>query len=94
MDFIQLKIEKDDSITKYITIIRKFDHSLFDRAIRQRIDENDFVTGYDLEHNDVSEDSGGNEADGKKIFPDMLEEFRQAHGFPSIRTGICYLWNF
>lgn len=78
MDFIQLKIEKDDSTTKYITIIRKFDHSLSAKAIRRRIDENDFVTGYDLERNDVSEDSDGNEIDGKKIFRDMLEELCRA----------------
>lgn len=49
MDFIQLKIEKDSSITKYIKIIRKFDNSLFIKMIKQRIDENDFVTGFDLE---------------------------------------------
>ncbi|MDE7205485.1 MAG: hypothetical protein K2O91_27110 [Lachnospiraceae bacterium] len=74
MDFIQLKIAKDNSITKYITIIRKFDHSLSAGTIQQRIDENDFVMGYDLERNDVSEDSDGNEIDRKKIFRDMLEE--------------------
>lgn len=49
MDFIQLKIEKDSSITKYIKIIRKFDNSLSIKMIKQRIDENDFVTGFDLE---------------------------------------------
>ncbi len=49
MDFIQLKIEKDSSITKYIKIIRKFDNSLSIKMIKQRIDENDFVMGFDLE---------------------------------------------
>ena len=78
MDFIQLKIEKDSSITKYIKIIRKFDNSLSIGTIKQRIDENDFVTGYDLERYDVSEDIDGNEIDGKKIFRDMLEELRRA----------------
>ena len=78
MDFIQLKIEKDSSITKYIKIIRKFDNSLSIGTIKQRIDENDFVMGYDLECYDVSEDIKGNEINGKKIFGDMLEELCQA----------------
>ena len=59
MDFIQLKIEKDSSITKYITIIRKFDQSLLAGTIKRRINENDFVMGYDLERNDVSGSSEG-----------------------------------
>lgn len=78
MDFIQLKIGKDSSITKYIKIIRKFDNSLSIGTIKQRIDENDFVTGFDLECYDVSEDIDGNEIDKKKIFRDMLEELCQA----------------
>ena len=61
MDFIQIKIEKDRSIAKYIRIIRKFDHSLPIGTIKQRIDENDFVMGFDLECYDVSEDINGNE---------------------------------
>ena len=59
MNFIQLKIEKDRSITKYIKIIRKFDYSLSVGTIQQRINENDFVMGYDLERNDVSGSSEG-----------------------------------
>ena len=45
MDFIQLKIEKDSHVTKYVKIIRKFDNSLPIGTIKQRIDENDF-SGY------------------------------------------------
>ena len=78
MGFIQLKIGKDSSITKYIKIIRKFDNSLSIGTIKQRIDENDFVMGFDLECYDVSEDINGNEIDRKKIFRDMLEELCQA----------------
>ena len=78
MDFIQLKIEKDDAMTKYITIVRKFDNSLSAKTIRRRINKNDFVTGYDLERYDVSVASDGNKIDGKKIFRDMLEELRRA----------------
>ena len=47
-------------------------------TIKQRIDENDFVMGYDLERYDISEDIDGNEIDGKKIFRDILEELRRA----------------
>lgn len=78
MDLIQIKIKKDRSITKYIRIIRKFDYSLPIGTIKQRIDENDFVMGFDLECYDVSEDMDGNEIDRKKIFRDMLGELCQA----------------
>ena len=47
-------------------------------TIKQRIDENDFVMGFDLECYDVSEDMDGNEIDRKKIFRDMLGELCQA----------------
>ncbi|MDE6620735.1 MAG: hypothetical protein K2K74_09680 [Lachnospiraceae bacterium] len=72
MDLIQIKIEKDSSIVNYIKIIRKFDHSLPVGAIKQRIEENDFVMGFDLEYYDVLEDMDG--IDRKKIFRDMLGE--------------------
>ena len=78
MDSIQLKLGKDNSITKYIKIIRKFDSSLSIGTIKQRIDENDFVVGFDLECYEVSEDINGNEIDRKKIFRDILEELCQA----------------
>lgn len=78
MDLIQLKIKKDSSITKYIKIIRKFDNSLSIGTIKQRIDENDFVMGFDLECYDVSEDIDGSEIDRKKIFRDMLKELYRA----------------
>ena len=78
MDLIQIKIEKDCSIAKYIRIIRKFDNSLSIGTIKQRIDENDFVMGFDLECYDVSEDIDGNEIDRKKIFRDMLKELCRA----------------
>ena len=55
MDLIQIKIKKDSCLTKYIKIIRKFDCSLSIGTIKQRIDENDFVMGFDLEYYDVLE---------------------------------------
>ena len=72
MDLIQIKIEKDCSIAKYIRITRKSGHSLPIGTIKQRIDENDFVMGFDLEYYDVLEDING--IDRKKIFRDMLKE--------------------
>lgn len=53
-------------------------------TIKQRIDENDFVMGFDLECYDVSEDIDGNEIDRKKIFRDMLVELCQAGARVSI----------
>lgn len=82
MDFIQLKIEKDNSIAKYIRIIRKFDSSLSVGAIKQRIDKNDFVIGFDLEYYDVLEDI--NEIDRKKLFRGMIKELCQAGAQVSI----------
>jgi len=76
MDFIQIKIEKDSSITKYIKIIRKFDSSLPVGTIKQRIDKNDFVMGFDMEYYDALEDI--NEIDRKKLFRDMVGELCQA----------------
>lgn len=45
-------------------------------TIKQRIDENDFVMGFDLEYYDVLEDING--IDRKKIFRDMLKELCRA----------------
>ncbi|MDE7298025.1 MAG: hypothetical protein K2N94_04240 [Lachnospiraceae bacterium] len=82
MDLIQLKIEKDNSITKYIKIIRKFDSSLSIGTIKQRIDENDFVMGFDLEYYDVLEDLDG--IDKKVLFRDMIKELCRAGAQVSI----------
>lgn len=76
MDLIQLKIKKDDSLVKYIKIIRKFDSSLSISDIKQKIEKNDFVVGFDLEDYDVLEDL--NEIDRRKIFRDMIDELYEA----------------
>lgn len=39
MGLIQLKIEKDNSIIKYIRIIRKFDSTISMGAIKQKIEK-------------------------------------------------------
>lgn len=76
MDLIQLKIKKDDSLVKYIKIIRKFDSSLSISDIKQKIEKNDFVVVFDLEDYDVLEDL--NEIDRRKIFRDMIDELYEA----------------
>lgn len=79
MDLIQLKIKKDDSLVKYIKIIRKFDSSLSISDIKQKIEKNDFVVGFDLEDYDVLEDLNDlNEIDRRKIFRDMIDELYEA----------------
>lgn len=82
MDLIQLKIEKDNFITKYIKIIRQFDNSLSINTIKQRIDANDFVIGFDLEYYDVLEDLNG--TDRKLVFRNMVNELCQAGAQVSI----------
>ena len=76
MDIIQLKIEKDNSVASYIKIIRKFDDSLSVGTMKQRIDNGDFVIGFDLEYYDALEDI--NEIDRKKLFRQMIEELCRA----------------
>lgn len=76
MDFIELKIKKDNFMIKYIKIIRKFDSSLSVGTIKQRIEKNDFVVGFNLEYYDVVEDING--IDRKTIFCDMMKELCQA----------------
>ena len=76
MDLVQLKIKKDDSTVKYIKIIREFDSSLSMSLIRQKIEENDFVVGFDLEYYDVLEDL--DDIDRKKMFRSMIEKLQRA----------------
>ena len=76
MDIIQLKIEKDSSVASYIKIIRKFDDSLSVGTIKQRIDQGDFVIGFDLEYYDALEDI--NEIDRQKLFRQMIADLCQA----------------
>lgn len=72
MGLLQLKIEKDNSMVKYIKIIREFDSSLSMSSIKQRIEENDFVVDFDWEYYDVLEDING--IDRKEEFYNMIKE--------------------
>lgn len=76
MNLVQLKIQNDGSMAKYIKIIRKFDGSLSLSEIRDRIESGDFVVGFDLDYYDVSEELQG--VDRKKSFRDMIRELEMA----------------
>ena len=51
-----LKIKTEETGTKVISILRKFDPSLSIGEIRKRMQEDDFVVKYDLLHWDVTEE--------------------------------------
>ena len=88
MDFIQLKIEKDSSMTKYITIVRKFDNSLSAKTIRRRINKNDFVTDTTWSVTTFRRLQTEMKSTEKRFFGICLKNFvGRAHGFPSVRTG-------
>lgn len=76
MNFIELKIQRDNSVVKYIKIIRNFDSSLSVGTIKQKIEENDFVIGFDLDDYNVLEDIQG--IDRKRIFREMIETLIEA----------------
>lgn len=85
MGLIQLKIEKDNSTIKYIKIIRKFDSTLSVGAIKQKIEKNDFVLGFDLGYYDIVEDING--IDRKEIFSNLIQELFQAGAKISVYQG-------
>lgn len=86
MDLIQLKIHKDNSIIKYIKIIREFDNSLPMSDIRRKIEENDFVVGFDLEYYDVLEELSG--TDRRAAFRNMINSLCESGAEVSIyRSG-------
>lgn len=76
MHLIQLKIKKDSFLVKYIKMIREFDPSLSMGEIKQRIEEDNFVIGFDLEYYDVLEDICG--MDKKKVFRHLIHSLCEA----------------
>lgn len=76
MNLVQLKIQNDGSLAKYIKIIRKFDGSLSLSEIKGRIESGDFMVGFDLDYYDVAEELQG--VDRKKSFRDMIRELEMA----------------
>lgn len=86
MGLIQLKIKKDNSLVKYIKIIRKFDNSLSVNVIKQRIENDDFVMRFDLEYYDVLEEL--NEIDKKEVFRNMISELLDAGANTAIYENV------
>lgn len=82
MDLVQLKIQKDNSIIKYIKIIREFDSSLSMGDIKRKIEENDFVVEFDLEDHNVLEEL--NDIDRKQVFREMIKALSKAGAEVSI----------
>ena len=72
MDTVQLKIQNNGPLAKYIKIIRKFDDTLSVSEIKQRIENNEFVTEFYPYHYDISDEFQG--VDRKIIFRDMINE--------------------
>lgn len=76
MDIIKLKIAKDNSVVKYVKILRGFDSSLSMSDIKSRIESDDFVMEFDLEDFDVLEDLSG--VDRKRVFREMIDSLCRA----------------
>lgn len=82
MDLIQLKIEKDSSVIKYIKIIREFDSSLSMGDIKRKIEENDYAVEFDFENIDVLDEL--NDVDRKQVFREMIAKLESAGAEVSI----------
>jgi hypothetical protein len=59
MKIVQLKLEKDIKIAKYISMIRKFDPGIPIGQIKKNIENNSYAMSFDLEYYNVLEDLQG-----------------------------------
>lgn len=82
MDLVQLKIQKDNSVIKYIKLIREFDSSLSMGDIKRKIEEDDFAVEFDLEDYNVLDDL--NDVDRKQEFRDVIDKLREAGAIVSV----------
>ena len=67
---VQLKLEKDLKVVKYITLIRKFDPTISIGQIKNNIENNSYVVSFDLHYLDVLEDLQG--IDRKLLFRNLI----------------------
>lgn len=67
---VQLKLEKDTKVVKYITLIRKFDPAISIGQIKNNIENNSYVVSFDLHYMDVLEDLQG--IDRKLLFRSLI----------------------
>ena len=72
MKLIQLKLEKETKIVKYITLIRKFDPALSVGQIKSDIENNTYAVSFDLNYFDVVEELQG--MDRKKAFRGLIAQ--------------------
>ncbi len=72
MSIVKLKIEKDDNLVKYISLIRKFDKSLSIGEIKKRIENHDYVIKHNLFGYDICDDMNG--IDKNKLFRNLIDE--------------------
>ncbi|WP_042479421.1 hypothetical protein [Bacillus ndiopicus] len=56
MSIVQIKIDNDENILKYITLIRKFNAALSIHTIKSNIENNNYVVSHDLYAYDVVDD--------------------------------------
>lgn len=76
MNTVQLKLRQDAPLAACIKILRAFDSTLTISGIRQKIEADDFVITFDLNHYDVVEELQG--VDRKVLFRDMVRKLGEA----------------
>ncbi len=59
MKIVQLKLEKDLKVVKYVALIRKFDPTISIGQVKNNIENNSYVVSSDLHYFDVLEDLRG-----------------------------------
>jgi hypothetical protein len=72
MGLVQLKLEKDIKLAKYISLIRKFDPTISIGQIKSNIENKTYVMSFDLEYYDVLEDLQG--IDRKSVFRYLISQ--------------------
>lgn len=81
MDLIKIKIEKDENITKYVMMIRRFDDEIPIIEIKRRIIEGEVVITYDLDAYDFISDEfikGISQYQRERNFLDFLNSLEKA----------------
>jgi hypothetical protein len=72
MSVVQLKVEKNAKLAKYISLIRKFDPTLSVGQIKNNIENSVCAVSFDLDYFDVLEAIQG--IDRKSVFRDLIEQ--------------------
>lgn len=75
MAYIQLKIDKDNQVVKYIKIIREYDKTLSMSDIKEKIATNDFVIGYNSNEDDILDTLNG--IDKKRVFRKLIQDLEE-----------------